>query len=118
MPGSRSRSVSTTSEGDEGDEDLEWIPVECAGSRDGYRDMQDFADTLPDPEQRDRLGIALDGRGAFRRFRDVLARVPEDQSRWSVVSDERRRGRARRWLARQGYCVALVPDRPDGADSS
>ncbi len=98
------------------DEDLDWIPVECEGSRDGYRDMEDFVDALPDPEQRDRLRIALDGRGAFRRFRDVLARTPDDHSRWSSFSDERRRGRARAWLARKGYCVALVRAAPDGAD--
>jgi hypothetical protein len=80
--------------------------------------MEDFVDTLSDSERRDRLRIALDGRGAFRRFRDVLARVPDDHTRWSTFSDERRRGRARAWLAREGYCVALVADRAGGAESS
>src|ERR1700712_266422 len=43
---------------DEDDEER-WIPVECEGSRDGYRDMQHFVDAHPDPDRRDRLDIAL-----------------------------------------------------------
>lgn len=37
-------------------------------SRDGYRDMVDFIDTLPDQRLGDRLSDAIQGRGAFRRF--------------------------------------------------
>ena len=73
------------------------------GSRGGYRDMQDFVDTITDPERRDRLEIALEGRGAFRRFRDVLARWPAESTRWHAFAEERRRGRARAWLADAGY---------------
>src|SRR6266536_2596421 len=42
-------------------------------SGDGYRDMLDFAADLPDGPLRQQLFRALDGRGAFRRFRDVLS---------------------------------------------
>jgi hypothetical protein len=110
--------VDELEEGHEDDEDLDRIPVECTGSRDGYRDMEDFVDTLPGPEWRDRLRIAFDGRGASRRVRDALARVPHDRTHRSTFSDERRRGRARAWLAGQGYCAALVTDRSCGADAS
>jgi hypothetical protein len=43
------------------------------GSREGYRDIS--------------------GRGAFRRFKDVLARWPDELERWYRVSNERERGR-------------------------
>ena len=91
---------------DDEDDEAWWIPVGCEGSRHGYRDMQHFVDALPDPDRRDRLEIALQGRGAFRRFRDVLARWPDDFRWWSAFADERRRGRARAWLAGTGYRVA------------
>jgi hypothetical protein len=96
---------------DEKDDD-HWLAVRCEGSRAGYRDMQRFVDTLPDPEQRDRLDRALRGRGAFRRFKDVLAGWPDDVTRWHSFSDERQRGRARAWLADHGYAVAPRSARP------
>lgn len=95
---------------DEQDEDeSRWLPVWSEGSRAGYRDMCDFVETMPDPDRRERLEIALEGRGAFRRFRDVLDRWPEEVDRWRPFSDERRTGRARAWLVDAGYQV--VPPR-------
>jgi hypothetical protein len=46
--------------------------IEPIASRDWYRLMADFADQVSDPAAQAELGIALQGRGAFRRFRDVL----------------------------------------------
>ena len=75
-------------------------------SRDGYRDMVDFIDTVPDQRLGDRLSDAIRGRGAFRRFADTLRRESEDElSRWFEFADERKRGRARAWLADVGYRV-------------
>ena len=85
------------------DDEGRWLWVECVGSRAGYRDMQLFIDAVDDPDRADRLGIAIEGRGAFRRFRDVLARWPELLDRWYAFSEDRQRGRARAWLAAQGY---------------
>ena len=80
-----------------------WLGVHNTGSRAGYRDMAEFIDTVTDPDRADRLGIAIQGRGAFRRFKDTLARWPADLDRWYAFSDDRQRGRARAWLADQGY---------------
>jgi hypothetical protein len=84
------------------DEDR-WLWVECLGSRDGYADMVDFIATVPDQRRREMLEVAITGRGAFRRFKDVLARWPGGLDRWYLVSEERSRGRARAWLAEEGY---------------
>jgi hypothetical protein len=46
------------------------IPTES--SREGYRDMEASTETVEDENLKEKLWIALDGRGAFRRFKDVL----------------------------------------------
>ncbi|WP_214371043.1 hypothetical protein [Pseudonocardia sp. H11422] len=75
-------------------------------SRDGYRDMIEFIDTVPDEGFADRLRVTIRGRGAFRRFADTLGRGREDElSRWFEFAGERKRGRARAWLADVGYRV-------------
>ncbi len=90
---------------DESDDPDKWLWVCCEGSRDGYRDMELFIGTVRDPGRADRLEIAISGRGAFRRFKDVLARWPGQLDRWHAFSAERQRGRARAWLADAGYYV-------------
>lgn len=80
-----------------------WLWVHCEGSRRGYRDMLCFIEEIDDPILGDRLGRAISGRGAFRRFKDTLVDRPDLMSRWYAVSDDRQRGRARSWLVAQGY---------------
>jgi len=80
-----------------------WLAVWPEGSDDAYRDMGDFIATLDDPAIADRLSIAIDGKGAFRRFRDLLNRWPDVATRWYAFSDDRQIGRARAWLADAGY---------------
>jgi hypothetical protein len=80
-----------------------WLWVDSTGSRSGYRDMEQFIADIDDPEVADRLSIAISGRGAFRRFRDTLSRWPDLFTRWQAFSDDRQRGRARAWLADEGY---------------
>ena len=97
---------------DDDDDEQRWLWVECEGSRDGYRDMEGFIATLDDTDQVDRLGIAIGGRGAFRRFKDQLSRWPELLEGWYAFSEDRQRGRARTWLAGEGYAPAPHQPRP------
>ena len=73
--------------------------------------MEWFISRIDDPEIADRLSIAINGRGAFRRFKDVLSRWPDLMERWFGFADERQRGRARAWLAGQAMerCRASSP---------
>lgn len=87
---------------DEGDTDR-WLWVGSNGSRPGYRDMEEFIAELAEDERADRLAIAIAGRGAFRRFKDVVARWPDLAERWFAFAEDRARGRARAWLASAGY---------------
>jgi hypothetical protein len=87
-----------------GDPDPElWLDVPGDGSRDAYTDMADFTNDLADPRVREDLAASLEGRGAFRRFQDALNRHEVYRVHWRVFSAERRLGRARAWLADQGY---------------
>src|SRR5699024_8908339 len=64
-----------------------WLRIEPAGSRDGWQDMADFADQQ-ETGLREKLLRAIDGRGAFRRFRDTVA----DEGllpRWRTFSTDR-----------------------------
>ncbi len=88
---------------EENEDESRRLYVQCEGSRDGYWDMELFVETVDDPAIVDRLEIALRGKGAFRRFKDVLAQWPEELQRYFQLSEERQRGRARAWLAAAGY---------------
>lgn len=101
------REIDELSEEDLDDPDR-WLAVWCEGSRDPYRDMEYFIGTLADEDRADRLSIAIQGQGAFRRFKDVLERWPGELARWYVFSGERRRGRARDWLAAAGFSAGRV----------
>jgi hypothetical protein len=79
-----------------------WLSVFAVGSRAAWQDMADFAALQPDPVG-DQLRHALKGRGAFGRFRQTLDRYPSLLIHWRVLSNERRIGRARAWLADAGY---------------
>lgn len=92
-------------------DDTLWVGGE--GSRAAYRDMEVFIGTLADPVMADRLSIAIDGPGAFRRFRSVISRDDGVAAQWRAFSDERTRGRARAWLAVEGLTpVRVAPTTP------
>ena len=93
------------------DDPERWLAVHGEGSREGYRDIELFIASVEDPGRAERLAIALKRRGAFRRFKDELARWPSELERWDALSQERQRGRARSWLAASDYRVLPVDHR-------
>jgi hypothetical protein len=79
-----------------------------ADSDEGYKDMLDFMATVTDEHLAELLEVAINGRGAFRRFKDVLTRYPKEQGRWFRFRDERSLERALEWLEEIG--VTLVEE--------
>ena len=63
-------------------------PIPKAESYEGYDDMVDFIATVEDEHLIELLEVAINGKGAFRRFKDVLARYPEERERWYRFKDE------------------------------
>jgi hypothetical protein len=79
-------------------EDL--IAIEPLPSSVVYRDMEDFTARVRDPNARELLQSALNGRGAFRRFKDLLELdLPELRGAWFAFHDARAERRAISWLA-------------------
>jgi hypothetical protein len=85
------------------DETGRYVQVPSAESSGGYRDMEEYIAALPDERLQELLEVAIRGKGAFRRFKDVLARDPGALRHWFEFKSLQLQGRAREWLADQGY---------------
>ena len=67
--------------------------------------MAAFIETVANARLRDRLSRAIQGRGAFRRFKDALLDYPQERERWFAFRDARQRERTLEWLASEGIDV-------------
>ena len=59
-----------------------FVRIDPASSREQYRWMERFVGSVVDEPLRERLVISIDGKGAFRRFKDVLLAYPAERERW------------------------------------
>ena len=75
-----------------------FIRVPAQESRDGYRDMADFAEAIGDKHLQDLFFVALNEKGAFRRFKDVLGDYPDEREQWFKFSEEKAKQRVLDWL--------------------
>ena len=85
------------------------VSIDSEGAREAYRDMVDFASSIGDERAARQLQQALDGRGAFRRFREGLADFPNLTEPWQTYAQACAERRAIEWLIRSG-----VVDHDDG----
>lgn len=83
-------------------------PIPKAESREGYEDMRDFIASVDDEHLAELLEVAINGKGAFRRFKDVLFGYPEEKERWFQFKDDRIQERALEWL--DDISVSLVEE--------
>jgi hypothetical protein len=83
--------------------------------------MADFADGITDERAGRRLARAIQGKGAFRRFKDELhEEYPDLLPAWYAFRDSRARRRAVQWLADKsliddGSADCFLSGRPDPA---
>jgi hypothetical protein len=77
------------------------LAIEPLGASVEYGWMAEFAASVGDARLRERLELALSGRGAFRRFKNVLLDFPAERERWFAVRDGHLREAARGWLEDQ-----------------
>lgn len=59
-----------------------YIKIEPASSKEQYRWMECFVFSVEEDILRDRLLVSIDGKGAFRRFKDALISYPAERERW------------------------------------
>ena len=88
-----------------------FIHVVALGSGPGYGDMEAFIATVTDQRLASRLQDAIQGRGAFRRFKDAVHANDHWWSAWLTFSSERQLARARWWLADAGFRPSTLPRR-------
>lgn len=81
-----------------------WLRFHRTGSREGWRDMAAFAQRQRDTALRERLERAIEGKGAFGRFRDLVHKENLAEQ-WYAYSTDRQLGRARELLADEGIRV-------------
>jgi hypothetical protein len=79
-----------------------YVAVERIPSHEAYQWMVDFVDELvapADANAAEKLSIALDGKGAFRRFKDALHRVDEHWLQaWYQWRDKRLKAAVEEWV--------------------
>jgi hypothetical protein len=79
--------------------DSNYLRIEPVSSREQYRWMERFIPTVEAADLRASLTQAIDGKGAFRRFKDVLMTYAEERERWFAFRSERLRTFMEAWLA-------------------
>lgn len=90
--------------------DASYRRVEPVSSREQYRWMERFIATVEEGPLRQRLLQSIDGKGAFRRFKDVLMSFPIDRERWFAFRSERLRMCMEGWLDAQGIEAVARPE--------
>src|SRR4051794_21492102 len=84
-------------------DELDLVPIDPLPSHVWFKDMTDFANGISDIDVARHLTHSLQGRRAFRRFKNQLyEHHPELISTWHALRDVRAQRRAVEWLLDQG----------------
>jgi hypothetical protein len=80
----------------------DYVTIERIPSHEAYHWMVDFVDDIVAPSDEhtaEKLSIALNGKGAFRRFKDILHRVDEHWLQaWYQWRDQQLKAAVEEWL--------------------
>jgi len=86
-----------------------YLRVEPASSREQYRWMEKFVGSVSDEPLRERLIISIDGKGAFRRFKDVLLAYPAERERWFSYRADLLHWHIQNWLGEHSIQATNEP---------
>jgi hypothetical protein len=93
--------------------DANYLRIEPVSSREQYRWMERFIPTVEDLDLRGKLTQAIDGKGAFRRFKDVLMSYADERERWFAFRSERLRTFMEAWLEAHAIKPTKRPALPE-----
>ncbi len=79
--------------------DTAYLRIEPVSSREQYRWMERFIPLVEEPPLQEKLTHAIEGKGAFRRFKDVLMSFASVRERWFAFRSERLRIFMEAWLS-------------------
>ena len=85
-----------------GDEKNRFLLIPKRESREGFEIMAAFTGSVRRKGLQEKLSFALNGKGAFRRFRGVLNDHPDELERWYTFKDDWMREEAIQWLILNG----------------
>jgi hypothetical protein len=84
-----------------------YIQLPRQNSDEAYQEMQSFVQTVKDKHHQELLDIALDGTGAFRRFKNVLYNH-HYYGEWEKFRDEHKYKRMVAWLKSHNIGLKFV----------
>src|SRR5262249_62346807 len=79
--------------------DANYLRIDPVSSREQYRWMERYIPMVEDPDLQGKLSQAIDGKGAFRRFKDVLMAYAPERERWFAFRSQRLRIFMEAWLS-------------------
>jgi len=82
-----------------------YIGIPSKPTYESYNLMVEFAESVPDEQLREKLSIALDGKGAFRLFKMVLNDYQFYREKWFQFKEQRLKTEILDWLKSIGIEV-------------
>jgi hypothetical protein len=79
--------------------------------------MEEFIEIIDDATLKDKLNIAIDGKGAFRRFKDVLMAYPNERERWFAKRSAKLHTHMAQWLKEKSIQFTNTPPWEGGGES-
>ncbi|MBN2525047.1 MAG: hypothetical protein JXR76_01555 [Deltaproteobacteria bacterium] len=97
--------------------DPSYVYIEPISSREQYRWMEEYIEEMEDCPLKDKLNIAVDGKGAFRRFKDVLVQDPDKREVWFAKRSEKLQAHIAEWLKAKNIVASNSAPWQEGAST-
>lgn len=78
-----------------------YIQIPVWPAYEDYNEMKMFIETVENDRLREILSDAIQGKGAFRHFNEILQGDKDELERWNAFRDERLTERIIRWLEKE-----------------
>lgn len=80
----------------------QFVAIDTVPSRIQYQWVDEFTKSIEDETLQARMEAAINGKGAFRRFKDILLTMPDERRRWFEFRDQKMRDRIMEWVREKG----------------
>jgi hypothetical protein len=75
-----------------------YVDIPRKPSYEAYNLMVEFTGSVKNKRLKEKLEIALDGKGAFSRFKNVITDYPDEEKKWFALKDKKMRDEVIEWL--------------------
>lgn len=79
-----------------------YVTIPERDSLEAYHIMTEFIETIEDSVLKEDLSTALNGKGAFRKFKNVLLEYPKERKRWHTYNAKAMKKTITEWLESLG----------------